>query len=173
LDGYEYASEQRQREDYAALPPVLVKDAPGLDPLYLQHSENYNRPIVGPATLSSSTKVLQDYSFKPPLFKSPDAKREPVKSDRGNRLRAAYRELRDRYDRHLNWVYWLLSKLVKITLRTPENELKIQFLPFLMANPNKQNAVQMMEYVIRAARKVILNHYHDVERIYLGATKAM
>jgi hypothetical protein len=173
LDGYEYSTEQRQREAYAALPPVLVKDAPKLDPLYAVHSEPYNRPIVGTATLPPDTKVLQDYVFKPALFKLPNTKCEPVKSDKGAILLSAYKELRDRYDRHLNWVYWLLSKLVKITLRTPENELKIQFLPFLMNNPNKQTAVQMMEYVIRAASKVILNHYHDVESVYLRAVQAM
>ena len=88
-------------------------------------------------------------------------------------LLTAYKELRDKYDRHLNYVYWLLSKLVKITLRTPENELKIQFLPFLMTNPNKQSAVQMMELVIRAARKTILSHYLEVEQIYNAALKAL
>ena len=173
LDGYEYETEQRQRAAYAALPPVLSRDAPKLDPLYAVHSESYNRPILGTATLPPDTKVLQDYVFKPALFKSPDNKCEPVQSDKGNALLTAYKELRDRYDRHLNWVYWLLSKLVKITLRTPENELKIQFLPFLMANPSKQNSVQMMESVIRAASKVILNHYHDVESVYLRAIQAM
>lgn len=173
LDGYEYSTEQRQREAYAALPPVLIRDAPKLDPLYGQHTTIYNRPIQGTSTIPPDTKVLQDYVFKTPPFAKGDAKCEPVKSDKGDLLLAAYKELRDKYDRHLNWVYWLLSKLVKITLRTPENELKIQFLPFLMANPNKQTAVQMMEYVNRAASKVILNHYHDVETVYLRAMNAM
>ena len=119
-----------------------------------------------------SQMVLQDYAFKQ-VLESGSVHCKPVSGDKANVLLTAYKELRDKYDRHLNYVYWLLSKLVKITLRTPENELKIQFLPFLMTNPNKQSAVQMMELVIRAARKTILSHYLEVEQIYNAALKAL
>ena len=170
LDGYEYGTAQRQQEDYATLPAILAANEKILEPLYSLHTSTYARPKRGTGEMSED--VLQNYVFKQVL--EPDSIYcKPVSGDKANVLLTAYKELRDRYDRHLNYVYWLLSKLVKITLRTPENELKIQFLPFLMTNPNKQSAVQMMEYVIRAARKTILSHYLQVEEIYNTALKAL
>ena len=170
LDGYEYGTAQRQQEDYATLPAILERNKGVLEPLYSQQTSTYARPKLGDGELSKT--VLQNYAFKQ-VLKPGSVNCNPVSGDKANVLLTAYKELRDKYDRHLNYVYWLLSKLVKITLRTPENELKIQFLPFLMTNPNKQSAVQMMEYVIRAARKTILSHYLEVEQIYNAALIAL
>lgn len=170
LDGYEYGTALRQQEDYATLPAILERNKGILEPLYSQQTSTYARPKRADGEMSQM--VLQDYAFKQ-VLESGSVHCKPVSGDKANVLLTAYKELRDKYDRHLNYVYWLLSKLVKITLRTPENELKIQFLPFLMTNPNKQSAVQMMEYTIRAARKTILSHYLEVEQIYNAALKAL
>jgi hypothetical protein len=170
LDGYEYGTAQRQQAEYETLPDILTANKAILEPLYSQHTSAYARPKLADGEMSK--KVLQDYAFKQ-VFEPKSVHCDPVSGDKANVLLTAYKELRDKYDRHLNYVYWLLSKLVKITLRTPENELKIQFLPFLMTNPNKQSAVQMMENVIRAARKTILSHYLQVEQIYNTALKAL
>ena len=170
LDGYEYGTAQRQELDYEMLPAILAANVKILEPLYSLQASTYARPKLGDGELSKT--VLQNYAFKQ-VLKPGSVNCDPVSGDKANVLLTAYKELRDKYDRHLNYVYWLLSKLVKITLRTPENELKIQFLPFLMTNPNKQSAVQMMEYVIRAARKTILSHYLEVEQIYNAALIAL
>jgi len=164
LDGYEYSINQRQTQEYAELPKVLSNNIPTLQSLYTQHSVRFTAPI----NVNSGDKVLQDYQWRQ-MITPKDVKCGSAKDERGAILLSVYKQLRTLYDKHLNWVYWLLSKLVKITLRTPENELKIQFLPFVMTNPNNQTAVQMMEYVIDAARKTVLTHYIQVEGLYAKA----
>lgn len=171
LDGYEYGTQQKQEQEYSVLTADTVKRfvSSPFNNLYTMH----NLTLVPAIHVLSGNKVLQDYMFAQPRFASPDAKCSPIKGDKGAFLLSTYRALRAEYDNHLNWVYWLLSKLVKITLRTPENEFKIQFLPYLMANPNGQSRTQMIEYVIKAARKTILRHYEKVERLYDAALNAL
>ena len=169
LDGYEYDSKSRQLLDYNELPELLAltPNADILAPLYVQHGQSFVTPL--PFDPPPPT-FLQDFKFKRETFGANQC--ESVKGDKAARLLSAYAELRDMYDKHLNWVYWLLKKLVVVDLRTTENDVKIQFTPYLMANPAKLSASRMMESVIRAARKTIMAHYLRVEQVYDRALRA-
>ena len=192
LDSLEYGTVQQQSVEYGILNGggPSSRGTSDMTELRFPLPQLYNaipkpsaaaaRPIIGTGATGGAAgvsqvavAVFQDYAFVPKVPSGHPKCLNPPSQENVKTLVAAHRSLRKEYDRHFNWVYWLLSLVVEIDLRTSDDSIRIIFSKFITQNPDKNTATKWLELLIRAARKAVLRHYMRVERIYHEAIEAL
>ena len=163
-DGNEFESEQRRQMGAME----WAKDSTDKNLVARSFQEDTGYTLIG-----GTPSTLRDYKFTPILTEG-TACNIITKVDGVKLLVETHQRLRKRYDAHLNWVYWFLSKIVTIDLLAEDSSFTLSFNKRFMS-PEKPGVTvqQELERYISAARRQLLKHYADVERIYTGTIRTI